>query len=125
MSNSNLALVKFKRSLLQHQQKYQSQKEIIAHLENIVNLNELKRDLEFLQYVCNLTQNSDIGKDVELKDVVKSVFISLFPELNNDQDLALLSKNIDYLKSNKRIKRISFVYSTMSKIGSWAIKKLL
>lgn len=119
MSSSNLSLVKVKGSVLKHKQKHQSVKDIIAHLETLDKLSELKKDIEFLRYVCNLVVNCDSSNKDEMKDNVLEIYKMLFPEMNNEKDLQELANHIYFLQSNKKIKKLSFVYSTAMNIGSW------
>jgi|LauGreDrversion4_2_1035121.scaffolds.fasta_scaffold888259_1 hypothetical protein len=122
--NKNLELVKMKRNVLKFHSKHQLVNDVVAQLQQINGLDNLKKDLEFLLYVANLVENADKIKDVEAKDMVLEVFKVLFPEMNNDQDLQFLGDAYDFLKANKRIKKLSFAFTTMCKAGSWLLKKL-
>ena len=124
MENTNLKLVKLKRSVLGHRSKYQLVHDVLEVLNTIHNLDALKNDPEFLLLVCNLVENSNEETELNKKEIVLEVFKSLFAELNNEQDLKKISDMVDFLRSNKRIKKVSTVMKYLSKFSSWVLKKI-
>lgn len=125
MQNQNLKLVKLKRSVLGHKSKHQLVNDVIEVCNTIHNVDNLKRDPEFLLFVCNLVENADKQKDINKKEIVLDVFKTLFAELNNDYDLKQIGDMIEFLYSNKRIKKISKLLSVASSVMGWVAKKFL
>ena len=124
-----LHLVPLKRSLLSFTSKHQLVENIVNHVSSIGDLNSLKRDLEFLLFVCRCVEAEAIdykGKErLDKKDVVKSIIVRLFPELNNNQDLDAIDKSVEFLHSNHRIKGVSRIARVLSCVGGWIAKKVL
>jgi hypothetical protein len=124
-----LHLVPLKRSLLTFTSKHQLTENIVNQVSSIGDLNSLKRDLEFLLYICRCveTEASEYkGKDkLDKKEVVKNIVVRLFPELNNSQDLDFIDRSIDFLHSNKRIKGISRLAKVAGYVGDYFVRKLL
>ena len=122
--NSNLSLVPLKRTLGKHKNRNQLIDDAINILTAIQNLDNLKRDPELILYIARLVENGDPIKDVDKDQLIVDVLIKLFPDLNNLQDVANIKNMIEFLRSNKRVKKISTIVSTSKKIGSWILKKL-
>ena len=122
--NSNLSLVPLKRTLGKHKNRNQLIDDAINILSAIQNLDNLKRDPELILYIARLVENGDPIKDVDKDQLIVDVLIKLFPDLNNLQDVANITNMIEFLRSNKRVKKISTIVSTSKKIGSWILKKL-
>ena len=124
-----LHLVPLKRKLLNFTSKYQLIEDIVNQVSSIGDLNSLKRDLEFLLYVCRCveTQASDYkGKEkLDKKEIVKSIVVRIFPELNNNQDLEFIDTSVEFLHSNHRIKGVSRLARALSCFGSFIAKRLL
>ena len=129
MKSSSLNLVPLKRSLLTFTSKHQLSENIVQQVSSIGDLNSLKRDLEFLLYICRLveTESSEYkGKDkLDKKEVVKNIVVRLFPELNNNQDLDFIDRSIEFLHSNKRIKGISRLAKVAGYVGDYFVRKFL
>ena len=126
---SSLTLVPLKRSLLTFTSKHQLTENIVAQVSSIGDLNALKRDLEFLLYICRLVETSASeykGKDkLDKKDVVKNIVVRLFPELNNSTDIDVIDRSIEFLWSNKRIKGISRLAKVAGYVGDLFVRKFL
>lgn len=129
MKSKSLSLVPLKRSLLTFTSKHQLVEGIVNQVSSIGDLNCLKRDLEFLLYVCRCveTEASEYkGKDkLDKKEIVKAIIVRIFPELNNTQDLDTIDKSIEFLHSNHRIKGVSRLARVASCVGSFIAKKFL
>lgn len=129
MKSKSLSLVPLKRSLLTFTSKHQLVEGIVNQVSSIGDLNCLKRDLEFLLYVCRCveTESSEYkGKDkLDKKEIVKAIIVRIFPELNNTQDLDTIDKSIEFLHSNHRIKGVSRLARVASCVGSFIAKKFL
>ena len=122
--NSNLSLVPLKRTLGKHKNRNQLIDDAINILTAIQNLDNLKRDPELILYIARLVENGDPIKDVDKDQLIVDVLIKLFPDLNNLQDVANIKNMIEFLRSNKRVKKISTIVSTAKKFGGWIFKKL-
>ncbi len=124
-----LHLVPLKRSLLTFTSKHQLVENIVNQVSLIGDLNALKRDLEFLLYICRCVEAeaSDYkGKEkLDKKEIVKSIIVRLFPELNNNQDLDAIDKSVEFLHSNHRIKGVSRLAKVASCVGSFVVRKFL
>jgi hypothetical protein len=124
-----LHLVPLKRSLLSFTSKHQLVENIVNQVSLIGDLNALKRDLEFLLYICRCVEaeGSDYkGKEkLDKKEIVKSIIVRLFPELNNNQDLDAIDKSVEFLHSNHRIKGVSRLAKVASCVGSFIVRKFL
>jgi hypothetical protein len=122
--NSNLSLVPLKRTLGKHKNRNQLIDDAITILKAIQDLDNLKRDPELILYIARLVENGDPIKDVDKDQLIVDVLVKLFPDLNNLQDVANIKNMIEFLRSNKRVKKISTIVSTSKKIGGWLFKKL-
>jgi hypothetical protein len=124
-----LKLVKLKRSLLTFTSKHQLVENIVNQVSLIGDLNALKRDLEFLLYICRCVEAECTdykGKEkLDKKEIVKSIIVRLFPELNNNQDLDAIDKSVEFLHSNHRIKGVSRLAKVASCVGSFIVRKFL
>lgn len=125
MSNFNISLVKLKHNILAYKTKHQLIADVVQYVYTIQNVDRLKKDPEFILFVCNLIENADKPKDVDFKLLVLAVFHQLFPELNNDLDNQILLNMVDFLRSNNRIKKVSLLHANISKFSSWVAKKFL
>ena len=124
-----LALVKLKRSLLSFTSEARIIENIYETLQAQGDLSALKHDLELLQYICRLieTAASDYRgpRKLEKKKVAISVITKMYPDLNNNADLARIDSAIEFLWSNNRIRGVSRFTRTVSNIGSFLARKLL
>ena len=124
-----LKLVKLKRSLLTFTSKHQLIENIVEQVSSIGDLTALKRDLEFLLYVCRCVETEASvykGKEkLNKKEVVKAIMVRLFGELDNTQDLDTIDKSIEFLWSNKRIKSVSRIARVASCVGDYFVRKFL
>jgi len=85
-------------------------------LEKILNnrLQELnmiqpkyKVDVELIRYVCNMVEHFILKNDkIDKKQFVLEFMKNTFSA--NDEELEIISKAIEYLHSNKHIKKVSF-----------------
>ena len=130
MNQSNpLKLVKLKRSLLQVTSYHSILNEILEHLKQMSIGSELRKDPEFILYVCRLVECVDIPKNipkkVDKKQLVKDIFCLLFPELNNDIDLNHLDILIEFLHSNKKIVGVSLASRVTNAVCDFVARKIL
>ena len=129
MQGNPLKLVKLKRSLLEVTSYHSILKSILDHLNSMNIQNELKKDPEFILYVCRLVESVDIPKNtphkVNKKQLVKDIFVSFFPELNNDMDLNHLDILIEFLHSNKKIVGVSLASRVTNAVCDFVARKIL
>ena len=124
-TNPNIQLVKLKRNVLKHNSKFQLVHDVVEVVNGIQSVDNLKRDPELLLFVCNLIENGEVPKDIDRQELIIEVYKMLFPELNNDVDIAQLISMIEFLKSNKKVKKISTIVSSATKFFGWVAKKIL
>ena len=124
-TNPNIQLVKLKRNVLKHNSKFQLVHDVVEVVNGIQQVDNLKRDPELLLFVCNLIENGEVPKDIDRQELIIEVYKMLFPELNNDVDIAQLISMIEFLKSNKKVKKISTIVSSATKFFGWVAKKIL
>ena len=126
MSHPNLDLVKLKRSVAKLKSEGDLVNEILSRLNQIADVTALCKDPEFILYVCNLLENNSYSgtKKLDKKDLAIKIIIQLNPAVNNNQDIQLISNLIDFLHSNKKIRKLN----ELKKIGgiafNWLKKKL-
>ncbi len=113
LKNKNLSLVKLGKSALKTVSHCSLQKDIITVLNETDGLDILKENHFFvlLKSVCELAENSDYktSKDklkLDKKQIVLDALLLVFPELNNDLHRKIISQFIDFVCSEKLIKKI-------------------
>ena len=93
-----------------------SQNTIVKQICDFIKANfddyqSLKTDLEFLEYILTLIKNIIKTKkqkqEIDKKDVVIKIFISLYGSLQEHENKILLNQ-IDYLINNKIIKKLKY-----------------
>jgi hypothetical protein len=126
MNTNPLKLVQLKRSLLGYYSHAQIVQNILDHISSLGNLNEIKKDPEYVLYVCRLVESCDFKgkKKPNKKQIVLDVICRLYPEMNNETDLKSLDTLIEFLHANKRIIGVSRFYRCVSLVGDFLIKKL-
>lgn len=85
-------------------------------------LNSLRMDLQLLEYICNVVKNALIGNKEEDLDDVCIQIISIIHNLSPD-DIAIIRRQIIYLRDNKKIKDVSLKKYIYKKTTNWFIKK--
>lgn len=126
MNTNPLKLVPLKRSLLGYHTHAQIVQNILDHISSLGNLNEIKKDPEFVLYVCRLVESCDFKgkKKPDKKQIVLDVLCRLYPEMHNETELKSLDTLIEFLHANKRIIGVSKFYRAVSLVGDFLIKKL-
>jgi len=92
--------------------------DVLEHLKSIPEIKDLQNSLQFLEYTASLVENmcSKKASDDEKFQIILKIYYGLFDEVN----LNTLRSNLDYIKSNKLVHKISIVKSFFS-----SIRKLL
>jgi hypothetical protein len=85
-------------------------------------LNSLRMDLQLIEYICNVVKNSLIGNKEDDLDNICIQIISIIHNLSPD-DIAIIRKQIIYLRDNKKIKDVSIKKYIYKKTTNWFIKK--
>ena len=101
-------------------------KGIIAKVQAMPDLNDLKLDLDVILYVCNLIENNikqNETKSIDKKKFVVDIIQKCTPL--NPPEILILNKMIEFLHSNHLIQKISKIEKTGSKIFNWALKKII
>ena len=101
-------------------------KGIVAKIQAMPDLQDLKLDLDIIRYVCDLIENNikqTETKSIDKKQIVVGIITKCIPL--NAQELLILNKMIEFLHSNHLITKISKMEKTGSKLFSWAVKKLI
>ena len=100
-------------------------KGIIAKIQAMPDLHELKLDLDIVLYVCNLIENTikqNENKSIDKKKIVIDIIQKCTP-LNAPEAL-ILNKMIEFLHSNHIIVKVGKIEKTGNKLFSWALKKI-
>ena len=100
-------------------------KGIIAKIQAMSDLNDLKLDLDIILYVCNIIENNikqNETKSIDKKKIVVDIIQKCTPL--NPPEILILNKTIEFLHSNHLIKKISKIEKTGSKFFNWALKKI-
>ena len=120
----DLSIIPLKNNLLVDST-YNSIKQKI--IERIIHLglqdHKYKSDNEFLTLICNLVENLVNKKDkISKKDLALDILTQIF-NLNEDEN-AILSKNIDFICNQKNlIKKVSFYKLFKTGLSEWFRKK--
>ena len=127
MNTNPLKLVPLKRTLLGYHTHAQIVENIVSHITSLGDLGEIKKDPEYVLYVCRLVESCDFQgkKKPNKKELVLDVICRLYPELRNDTDLKALDIMIEFLHANKRIVGISKLQRVLSCVGDFIVRKFL
>jgi len=86
----------------------QIREKIIARLTELKLLEQkFKNNQDVLLLVCNLVEHLVKDKKIKKKELVLDIFTSIY---NNPNDRQLVDSNIEFLHSNKAIKKLSKFY---------------
>lgn len=118
-----LGVVPLKHHLFSDYREDQIKKTIIARLQELnMTQAKYKLDTEFLTFLTNLIEYLVQKKDkVDKKKLAIDVMRDVFGATEEEQEL--LKRNIDYLHSNRVIKRVSYYKLFKTAIGEWLRKK--
>ena len=101
-------------------------KSIVAKIQAMPELQEVKFDLDVILYVCDIIENNI--KQTETKSIdKKQIVISILQKCNpfTAPELIILNKMIEFLHSNHLIKKVTKLEKTGNKFFSWALKKIV
>ena len=124
-SNTNLSLVKATGALKKQIGINQLFNEIMDIVNKMGDISSLKGEKALLEHIMQMVENSQTVKlkGNEKKALVIRIVTSLFPILNNEQDLRLLNLDIDYICSKGLINKISLITKASSMLYDCCFKK--
>jgi hypothetical protein len=120
---TDLSIIPIKNGLFTDFREDQVKKTINARLQELNMLQpKYKMDNEFLTLLTNMieylvSKKDKINKKQLALDVMKDFFGA------TDEDLEVISKNIEYLHNNKAIRKISYWKLFKSGLCEWFFKK--
>ena len=100
-------------------------KSIVAKIQAMPEVNELKFDLDIILYVCELIENNikqTETKSIDKKNIVIGILQKCYPFAA--PELLILKKMIEFLHSNHLIKQVTKIEKTGNKVLNWMIKKI-
>ena len=121
----NLSFVKTKHSLFEASQRSALCAAICDRVREVDNYEKLKFDNELLIFLCSCVENSIDKKDkvkIDKKTLVFEVLDKLF-DMSSD-DKAIISASIEFLHSNKLIKKVGTVKKYARLASDWFLKKV-
>ena len=121
---SSVELVKFRKTLLGFCVEKTLRQLIKDKIISIPNYKDLRLDVELTCFVCNLVENGTTkkGAGVDKKALVLELMTELF-SLNVSEQQQVKSQ-IEYLFSNKMIKKIPFSKLIYGNLLGWIKKKI-
>lgn len=121
----NLSFVKTKHSLFEASQRSALCAAICDRVREVDNYEKLKFDNELLIFLCSCVENSIDKKDkikIDKKTLVFEVLDKLF-DMSSD-DKAIISASIEFLHSNKLIKKVGTLKKYTRLASDWFLKKV-
>jgi len=100
----NLSYINTKHTLQVAKHKTDLRSAIVTKVQEIDNYKALKFDNELLIFVCNCIENA-LDVKMDKKVLALQIYEQLFDELSHD-DKSILSSSIEFLWSNKLIKKM-------------------
>jgi hypothetical protein len=114
MKKDSLKHVKKKNSLKKFSNESEIFKHIIEEVKSLENYQELKGNVDLIEYVCNLVEeyvnnkNKKGNNRVDKKQLVTRIFIQLF-NLSVADEIKVINNQIEFLHANNLIKGVSRV----------------
>jgi hypothetical protein len=101
-------LIPLKNGLFTDFRANQVKDDIVKVLQNMNMVNDkYKLDVEFLTYLVNLIEYMVVKRDkINKKELAFNILRECFGA--SEEDILIIGKNIDYLHSNKIIKKVSY-----------------
>lgn len=120
---SELSIIPIKNGLFTDFREDQVKKTIQIRLQELNMINaKYKLDNEFLTLLVNMIEHLVVKKDkINKKELALGIMRDFFGA--SEDDLALISKNIEYLHSNKVIKKLSYWKLFKAGLCEWFFKK--
>jgi len=118
----NLSYIHTKNTLLVAEQKSSVSSAIVAKVQELDNYEKLKFDTELCVFICRCIENALECKKVDKKKLAFEVYDKLF-EMSSD-DKQIISTLIDFLCSNKLIKKMNTVKKWSRLTSDFFLKRL-
>lgn len=98
---------------------------IIKRVQEFPDFRNYKDDMEILLFICTLVEHLIVNKKnkekIDKKEVVLEVYEKCFGNgINKD----VISKNIQFLHDNKKIKKVSFTRYIFGSLSDWFNRKI-
>jgi len=119
----NLEIIPLRSNLLNNYKYIQTKTQIIDRIEKL-HLNDIKfkSDSEMLVLVCNLIEHLITKKDgISKIDLVLDIYRHLYGVLPDEE--AVIKSNINFVHSNKMIKKVSYYKLFVTGISEYLFKK--
>lgn len=127
--NNHLPKIKLKNTLKAHVIEQKLFNLITCELKGIPNIAEIQHNIELVEYVCNLIENS-VKKNnrksksrVDKKKVVIRIFQTFFGL--DDRQVEILDGQIDYLYQNGQIARLPLSQRLYAIVKNFFLTKIL
>lgn len=96
---------------------------IVDRVQKLPDYRQYKDDLETLLFICLLAEHLVVnkkGEKIDKKQLVIECCEKIFGQVNKD----LISKNVEFLFENKRIKKVSIVSLVCGTLSEWFSRKI-
>lgn len=118
--------IKMKHSLARHNKAETIKHALVEHIRKIPGYELLANDPELILWVCNVVENTAEkidDKKLDKKDMVMTIMTLAFNMQKDKQDA--VDKTIEFLWSNKKIKKVSLIKKIGLGLYDWASRRLL
>jgi hypothetical protein len=116
---AELSLIPLKNNLFQDYRESTVKRVVIERLRELdMMAQKYKLDAELLTFVVNLIEHLVVKKDkIDKKKLAISIMRDVFSA--TDDDIELISRNIEYLHANKGIKKVSYYRLFKTAMREW------
>lgn len=120
---ADLALIPIKNQLFSDYRLNEVKTKIIARLTELGMIDlKYKLDTEFLTLLVNMVEHLVVKKDkIDKKGLVVKIMRDFFAA--TDEEIELISRNVEYLHANKVIRKLSFWKVFKAGVSEWFFKK--
>lgn len=120
---SDLTLIPIKNQLFSDYRLNEVKALILKRLTELNMIDQkYKLDTEFLTLLVNMVEHLVVKKDkIDKKGLVVKIMREFFGA--TDEDVELISRNVEYLHSNKVIRKLSFWKVFKAGVSEWFFKK--
>lgn len=126
-NKKKLKLVSLKHTMKKHIAVNDMKNSICDAVRSFPNYQELKQDVNLVKYVCNCIESTYVSSNdkekIDKKQLVIDIFVCLFPELNNLDQINRIVSLITFLHDNKDIHNLGVSKVIWNQLSS--IKKNL
>lgn len=122
-----LGYIGLKNNVLRDQKRLEAINKIVEKIQEVPEFKNYKDDLEFLLFCCTLCEHIIDNKDKDQKNKMdkKEIVMQAYQKAFDKIDPVSLSKNIEFLHENKRIKKVKFHKIIWANIKDWCIRRIL